>query len=83
MLSGGVPKDARSPENFIEKQDECAAPRSSSGFVTPVRPSERAAQLTSNSAVWEESSVKVPEPDFRSPVQTVVASLVSDMGNLL
>jgi hypothetical protein len=64
-------------ENAIEKQAECAAPRSSSGVVVSVLPFERAAQVTGSWAAPDESSVTVPEPDLRSPFQTVVDVLVT------
>lgn len=76
-LSAGVPLLASPFENAIAKQAEWAAPSSSSGLVVASWPSERAAQVTGNSAASEESSDVVPLPLNRSPNQSVVASLVT------
>jgi hypothetical protein len=66
-------------ENAIEKQAEWAAPSSSSGVVIDEDPSDRAFHVTGNSAACDESRLTVPDPDLRSPFQTVVASLVTAM----
>lgn len=52
---------------------------SSSGLVSPVCPSLRAAQVTGNSPAPEEANVVVPEPSMRDPAQWVRASLVTAM----
>ena len=62
MLSGVWPASASASENAIEKHAECAAASSSSGLVVPASPSERAFQLTSNWASFEESRRVVPDP---------------------
>jgi hypothetical protein len=66
-------------ENAIEKQAEWLAASSSSGLVRPTTPSERACQVTGNSAASEESRDVVPDPLVRSPNHSVVASLVRAM----
>ena len=65
------------------KQDAWAAAMSSSGVVTVEDPSLRAFQLTSKVPRCELSNVTVPDPSVRLPFQTVVASLVTDMGTSL
>jgi hypothetical protein len=63
----------------MEKQAACAAPRSSSGVVVELEPSDRAFQSTSRVAAFDESRDTEPDPSKRDPFQTVVASLVTAM----
>src|SRR5687768_4519241 len=63
----------------MEKQEEWAAPMSSSGLVRPAGSSARDAQVTSKPPRPDDSSSTRPEPSMREPCQVVVAERVVAM----
>ncbi len=71
--SGLLPASVSSCESAIEKHDECAAARSSSGLVLPSERSVRDAHVTGSSGVAPLLRLSVPLPWARSPSHTVFA----------
>jgi hypothetical protein len=77
----GVPASVSALDSAIEKHEECAAAISSSGLVLPPGSSARAAQLTSNVPIPDDSRLTWPAPSNSVPSQCVLAVRVALMGS--
>lgn len=72
----GVPAFASPLESAIEKQDACAAPRSSSGLVCPFGSALRAGHDTLKVPAPDETNETEPDPSSKFPFQIADAFLV-------
>src|SRR5699024_9830829 len=77
---GVVPFWSSSLDSAMEKHAECAAASNSSGLVVPEAGSVLAFQLTSKVARPDVLSSALPEPEPRSPLQELVAVVVTGVG---
>src|SRR5699024_5572428 len=77
---GVVPFWSSSLDSAMEKHAECAAASNSSGLVVPEVGSVLAFQLTSKVARPDVLSSALPEPEPRSPLQELVAVVVTGVG---
>jgi hypothetical protein len=78
----GVPPFAKPLESAIEKHAACAAPRSSSGLVSPFGSWLRAGQETSNVPAPEDTRATDPFPSIKVPFHIAEAFLVVVIGVL-
>lgn len=75
--NGVPPASAKTAENCIAKQEECAAAMSSSGVVPSALSAIRLGKVTSKMPAWELVSSTCPVPSISPPVQAVRAVRVA------